>query len=149
MHHNHVGQLTWCLNNEVHERNRTSYYHKPVVQRWNIPYSWRWWWCWYRRWWRSDRGRLRHCFPSNLCWTSLCFCVSCFSAALDRDHWGGLYIGVLRSGWASGCKDGRQWRLEAQTRLGGVAWLGAHATYTGLASGPCLVDFFSTRCFSW
>jgi hypothetical protein len=63
MHHNHVGKLIWCINNEAQEINRTIYCHKPIVQRWTTPSSWRWWWCWRRRGWRSVRGRLRQCFP--------------------------------------------------------------------------------------
>jgi hypothetical protein len=41
---------------------------------------------------------------------------------------GVLYIGVFRSRWASGDEDGLNQRLEAQTRLGGAAWLGARTT---------------------
>jgi hypothetical protein len=51
--------------------------------------------------------------------------VFCYSLPpLDRDHQGGLYIGVFRSGWASGRKDGRHQRPELQTRLDGVLGLG-------------------------
>jgi hypothetical protein len=149
MHHNHVGQLIWCLNNKVYERNRTSYCHKPVVQRWTTPSSWRWWWCWHRGGWRKDQGWLRQRFPLQSLLEQPLFCVSCFSAAPDCDRRWGLYIGIFRSSWASGDEDGWHRRLEAQTGMGGAAWPRAHATCARLASGPRLIDFFSSRCFLW
>jgi hypothetical protein len=102
----------------------TSYCHKPIVQRWNTPSSWRWWWCWRQRGWRSDRGDFSSVSPSNLRWNGLCFCLSCFSAASDCDCIRSIYIGIVRSSSASRDKDWRCWRLEARTTLGGTAWQG-------------------------
>jgi hypothetical protein len=59
---------------------------------------------------------------------------------VDCDHRGGLYIGIFRSGWASGHKDGWHRRSQAQTSLGGAARPGSRATW----SRPlCLVSLTS------
>ena len=45
------------------ERDSSSYFHKPIVQRWTTPFSS--WWCWCRSWSgrRSLRWRLRRRIP--------------------------------------------------------------------------------------
>jgi hypothetical protein len=70
---------------------------------------------------------------------------------LPPDHYcrGGLYIGVFRLSFASRDKDGRHRRSDAQTSMGGVAWLGACTTYAQMGLVASLVDFLCSRCFSW
>jgi hypothetical protein len=60
--YNHDRKLIWHLINIGQERDRSSYCHKPIVQRWTTPSS-SWWWCLYCwRGSRCDRGWLRQRF---------------------------------------------------------------------------------------
>jgi hypothetical protein len=125
------------------ERDRSSYCHKPIVQRRTTPS--------YHggsvrdigQVWRSDQGRPRQHFPLQ---SSQVQVVSCFSAASPRQHLGGrggLYIGVFRSTPSIWDQDGRHRSYEAQTSLCGAAWPGAHATWSCLDLIGSLMCFFS------
>jgi hypothetical protein len=94
---NHVGQLIWHLNIEASERYRSCYCHKPIVQRWTTPF--------HGGVDGGDVGEVGEAIggdfgsvsPSNLRWNSLCFYVSCFSAASSRERLRVFYIVIFRS----------------------------------------------------
>jgi hypothetical protein len=81
-------------------------------------------------------GRLRQRFPLQSSLEQPLFLCFMFLYCLFRDHQGGLYIGIFRSSWASGDKDGQHRRSEPQTRLGGAAWHTPHVSF-GPRGQPC------------
>ena len=112
-----IGSSYGTKNYEEHERNRSSYCHKPVVQRWTTP-PWSWWW-WWRRWrrWKSLRRRLRRSFPlqSSLLQPPFsCFCVS--AALSSREPSGVIYIVVFRSKYVSSRKNQVNWVIDGWKR---------------------------------
>ena len=112
-----LGSSYGTKNYEEHERNRSSYCHKPVVQRCTTP---PWSWCWWgRRWrsWRSLRRRLRWSFPlqSSLLQPPFsCFCVSV--ALSSREPSGVIYIGVFRSKEVGSRKNQVNWTIDGEKR---------------------------------
>jgi hypothetical protein len=135
MCHNHVEQLIWHLNIIAQERNRTSYCHKPKVQRWTTPSSWWWrrWWC--QRGWRSDRGRLRQRFLlQSLLEQPLCHVSP--PPPLGNTSGGGLYIVVFRSSWAVWDEDG--WHRRSNAQINEPRWRSLAGGPRHLVSfGPC------------
>ena len=110
---------------EEQDRNRSSYCHKPIVQRWTTP---PWSWCWWgRRWrrWRSLRRRLRRSFPLQSSLLQPLF--SCFyvSAALSsREPSGVIYIGVFRSKEIGSRKNQASRTIDGEKRHGGAPLMG-------------------------
>ncbi len=145
-----LGSSYGTKNYEEHEKNRSSYCHKPVVQRWTTP-PWSWWWwgrCWRR--WRSLWWRLWRSFllkSSLLQPLFSCFCVS--AALSSREPLGAIYIVVFRSKYVGGWKNQAIWMIDSQKRPGGAPSLPGHATCPLLGLQALLVRFQCSRCFSW
>ena len=137
----------WCLNIIAQERDRTSYFHKPIVHRWTtLPsLSWRCWRCW--RGWRYNRGWLRQRFPLQSSQGQPPFRVFRVSPLPPLGNARGvLYIVILRSNSTIGDQNGRQSTLHTQTRPGGAASMWDRATWVRLGLGAPLRYFFFSLC---
>jgi hypothetical protein len=96
---------------------------------------------------KRQRGASGSVSSSNLSWNSLCFVVSCFSAASSRERLQRVSIGLFRSSWAIWSEDRRHRRHKGQTSYGGAARDGSRATYACLGPGGPLQYFFISGFF--
>jgi hypothetical protein len=143
-----IGNSYGTKNYEEYERNRSRYWHKPVVQRWTTP-SWSWWWWRHRRRWRSLRWWSWRSFPLQSSLRQPPFsCFDVCAALSSRELFGVIYIVSFREKYFGGPKNQGNRMIDGRTEVGGAPYLTGHATWPLSALRPLQVCFQGPGCLS-